>query len=378
MINPHPLRSDAPVIVYLDIKSPYAYLAVEPTRQLEQTLGMRFDWRPFVLDIPSYLGSARLGAEDEVIQSQRSDTQWAAVKYAYADCRRYARLAGKTIRGTVKIWDTHLVSSAMLWLREHEPDLLPAFIDRVYAPFWIRELDVECEEVIGNLLRESGLSAATFLQWAHDEGLRQNACFQEQAFELGVFGVPSYIVDGQRYFGREHLPRIRWQLEGSSGSTPDIAYTVPEVLPVSLKAPQHPPRQIHIGVDESLDSLLALPQLCTLLTRFAGEVYWTKLPVKSWLHEAPVGEASRARMHHQFRLENERANAQRYGVLIDADADPAQELRNLMRRYGIRLQSSGPEPLLNRPMPGIAVQLDDELFIGRQHLPLLAARIKQR
>jgi len=101
-----PLVSDRPAIVYLDFKSPYAYLAVEPTRELERELSITFDWRPFVLDIPSYLGSARLNKVGEVVDQKRSAEQRSGVKYAYYDCRRYARLRDMTIRGTVKIWGT--------------------------------------------------------------------------------------------------------------------------------------------------------------------------------------------------------------------------------------------------------------------------------
>jgi 2-hydroxychromene-2-carboxylate isomerase len=70
------LISDSPVIVYIDIKSPYAYLAVQPTRELERELGLKFDWRPFVLDIPSYLGSASLDKSGNVAEQNRSAEQW--------------------------------------------------------------------------------------------------------------------------------------------------------------------------------------------------------------------------------------------------------------------------------------------------------------
>jgi len=56
-----PLKSDAPLIIYIDLKSPYAYLSIDPTRKMLKELGVVADWRPFVLDIPSYLGSAKLG-----------------------------------------------------------------------------------------------------------------------------------------------------------------------------------------------------------------------------------------------------------------------------------------------------------------------------
>ena len=53
------LESDSRLIVYVDIKSPYAFVALEPTFAMEQRLGFQFDWRPLTLDIPSYAGSAR-------------------------------------------------------------------------------------------------------------------------------------------------------------------------------------------------------------------------------------------------------------------------------------------------------------------------------
>ena len=55
----HPLKTDSPLIVYLDVKSPYAFVSVKPALALERELGLEFDWRPYTLDIPSYLGSAR-------------------------------------------------------------------------------------------------------------------------------------------------------------------------------------------------------------------------------------------------------------------------------------------------------------------------------
>ena len=34
----HPLHSDAPLIVYIDVKSPYAFIALKPTLALEAEL----------------------------------------------------------------------------------------------------------------------------------------------------------------------------------------------------------------------------------------------------------------------------------------------------------------------------------------------------
>ena len=68
------------VTVYIDYKSPYAYLAKDLVYQLERDCAVRIDWLPFVLDIPSFLGSARLGDAGRVIEESRNAHQWRRVK----------------------------------------------------------------------------------------------------------------------------------------------------------------------------------------------------------------------------------------------------------------------------------------------------------
>lgn len=367
-----PLVSEAPAIVYIDFKSPYAYLAVEPTRELEAELGLQFDWRPFVLDIPSYLGSARLGKHGEVVEQQRSAEQWSGVKYAYYDCRRYARLQDKVIRGTEKIWDTNLVATAMLWARQYGHATVHRFIDNVYAPFWKRELDVESEDVVARLLNDLDADGAAFTEWAHAQGLARNARLQTAAFEAGIYGVPTYVVGDELYFGREHLPRVRWQLGGRSGAAPDIAYTLPATVP----AQPEPPGRISIGVDDSLDSLLALPRLLTLLANYPGGIDWVGIPPGRPLRPPPEEDRSRSAMHKRLRLRNLDACSRRYGPAgMAAASDYSQAIGRYLQACHITLADQGLDQLMRPAMPGIVVLAGEELFIGRAHLPLLAARL---
>ena len=58
--------------IYIDVKSPYAFVALRPTLALEKELGLFFDWKPLTLDIPSYLGSARKNDSGKLIENNRS------------------------------------------------------------------------------------------------------------------------------------------------------------------------------------------------------------------------------------------------------------------------------------------------------------------
>jgi 2-hydroxychromene-2-carboxylate isomerase len=366
-----PLATDSPAIVYLDFKSPYAYLAIEPTRALERKLGVQFDWRPFVLDIPSYLGSARLDEAGKVVEQSRSTEQWAGVKYAYYDCRRYATLYQQTIRGTVKIWDTNLAATAMLWTKNYDYDTQQKFIDLVFQPFWKRELDVENSTAIEQLLDQVGADGAAFGEWARDEGTAINAQLQSSAFSDGIFGVPSYVVGSDVYFGRENLPRVHWQIAGQNGPTPDIG----NPLPVELLALPQPPSQVTIGIDDSLDSLLALPQLFKLLSNYSGSLSWVMIEASKTSAPTSYAEGSRSALHMQWREKNRQLNLDRYDSTGSASQDYATAIEQLLQQNQISAKKEGPEQVIRPATVGIVVLLDDELLIGRQHLPLIAARL---
>ncbi len=52
-----------------------------------------------------------------------------------------------------------------------------------------------------------------FLEYLRDEGRRELDAIQQAAEQAGVFGVPSFIVDNELFWGREHLPEIRELLD---------------------------------------------------------------------------------------------------------------------------------------------------------------------
>ncbi len=219
------LESDAPLIVYVDIKSPYAFAAIRPTLALEQSLGLRFDWRPLTLDIPSYLGSARK-KEGKVVESTRSTSQWSWVKYAYRDARRYAERQGLMLKGTEKIWDSSIPNIGILWAMQTDRDRLGDYFEAVYPPFWRRELDIEDMVVVEACLEKARIDSSGFAEFALGEGRAQHDKLQPQLHPSGIYGVPTYVFDGTILFGREHLPYVRWHLQGREGPAPDIAYEI--------------------------------------------------------------------------------------------------------------------------------------------------------
>jgi 2-hydroxychromene-2-carboxylate isomerase len=194
--------------VYSDYKSPYAYLAKDPTYELERATGTKVEWVPYTLDIPAYLGSASVDASGKVVEASRNAHQWRRVKYGYMDCRREANRRGLTIRGPRKIFDSSFANMGMLYAQRH--GVFRSYHDLVFERFWKRELDIENPTALAAVLEECGAPSKDFVAFAADEGRRELDKTQQEAEAAGVFGVPSYLLDGgDLYWGREHLPRIR-------------------------------------------------------------------------------------------------------------------------------------------------------------------------
>ncbi len=195
--------------LYIDYKSPYAFLAKDLAYDLERDTGATIDWLPYTLDIPAYLGSARVDEQGKVLEATRNPHQWRRVKYSYMDCRREANRRGLTIRGTQKIWNSSLAGIGLLFAKR-KGDAWRGYNDRLFERFWKRELDMENIAVLAALLSECGTDGRSFPDYAAGEGRQELQKVQQEAEAAGVFGVPSFLLDdGDLYWGREHLGRLR-------------------------------------------------------------------------------------------------------------------------------------------------------------------------
>ena len=200
------------VTVYIDYKSPYAYLAKDLAYQLARDFPIQLDWLPYDLDLADFMGSARVDNSGHVIEEQRTPHQWRRVKYSYMDCRRQARKRGLVIRGTQKIWNSQIASIGMPFAKRRGETVLRRYHDITFERFWKRELDIEDPAVVTAVLAEAGADTAGFAAYLAGEGRAELVHVCRDAEEKGVFGVPSFIVDGELFWGREHLSDIREML----------------------------------------------------------------------------------------------------------------------------------------------------------------------
>ena len=192
---------------FFDYKSPYAWLAQLGNDNLEREFGIEVARIPYTLDIPAFLGAAALDADGKDQIGTRNAHQWRRVRYSYMDCRREANRRGLVLRGPRRIFDSRLAHAGFLYAQQ--AGVWRAYHESVYPAFWRRELDIEDVTAIVLELDRAGADGAAFPDWYAQTGQAELAALQADAETRGVFGVPSWLVDDELFWGAERLERVR-------------------------------------------------------------------------------------------------------------------------------------------------------------------------
>jgi 2-hydroxychromene-2-carboxylate isomerase len=192
--------------LYIDYKSPYAYLTKDPVYSLEAEFGIQFDWLPYVLRIPEFLGTVE----------GRNPHQWRRVRYSYMDARRLANRRGLTVLGPRKIFDSTLAAIGMLYAKRR--GTLRPYNDLIFERFWKRELDIEDRDAVASILEQSGAPSGAFAEFLTGAGAAEYEKVEREAEALGVFGVPTFVIDGEIFWGGDRLWMVREKLAAAPGA----------------------------------------------------------------------------------------------------------------------------------------------------------------
>lgn len=82
----------------------------------------------------------------------------------------------------------------------------------IAAAIWQRELDVADAAVLAQLLHELGQPATRLNEAASDPVRQAYDEHTRQAIDAGVFGAPSYVIDGEIFWGQDRLGLLEQRL----------------------------------------------------------------------------------------------------------------------------------------------------------------------
>jgi len=100
----------------------------------------------------------------------------------------------------------------MLWAKRQGKRQFRAYHDRVFERFWRRELDIEDPEAIASILSEVHADRTGFRSYLAGAGRIEHDTVRDSAEAAGFEIGSSFIVEGELFWGREHLADIREKL----------------------------------------------------------------------------------------------------------------------------------------------------------------------
>lgn len=128
--------------------------------------------------------------------------------YRLLELRRYSEFLGLPLHPQPKYFPVGGDDAACLILAVDLNDGAEAALKitgAILAAVWAQERNIGDEQELAALLAESGLDARRLEQSRSEEVRALYASCTRQAIDAGVFGAPSYVVDGEIFWGQDRL-----------------------------------------------------------------------------------------------------------------------------------------------------------------------------
>lgn len=195
------------------LMSPWAYLGFERFHDIARARGVTIRYRPvMLLEVFSETGGLPLARRAPVRQA-----------YRFVELQRWraARKLPLVLRPKHVPFDPVLADCLALALVEagQSPE---AYLRAAHHAIWAEERDLADEGVLATLLAGAGHDAAAMITLAKGETVRaQYAANRGWALGAGIFGAPSYVLDGEIFWGQDRLELLDQALV--SGRLPYLA-----------------------------------------------------------------------------------------------------------------------------------------------------------
>lgn len=182
---------------YFSLVSPWAYLGHAAFMDLARAHDLDVNFKPvFLGEVFAQTGGQPLGKRHPARQ-----------RYRLIEMQRWREKRGLPLNLQPKFWpfDVALADRSIIGIiaGHQSPD---AFIRAAFSAVWHEEKDLANEAVLAALLAATGHDAGHILDLARSGTTEAiYALNLENAVAADVFGSPSYVLDGEVFWGQDRL-----------------------------------------------------------------------------------------------------------------------------------------------------------------------------
>ena len=205
---------------WFDFASTYSYLSALRIEPLAAARDVKIRWRPFLLG-PVFTA---MGWNDSPFNIYPSKG-----RYMWRDLERLCKLYGFPLKRPSR-FPRNGLRPARVICAHPDADWVPDFARAVFSAGFADDEDIGERDVVAGLLRRLGLDAEALIAVAESpEGKDLLRRQTEEAFNLDIFGAPTFMVGGEMFWGNDRLEQaLDWPDAASAAggkSSPPVART---------------------------------------------------------------------------------------------------------------------------------------------------------
>ena len=192
---------------YFDFASPASFLGYTQIEAIAERTGAALVWKPMLL---GGVFKATGNASPVLIPAKG--------RWMNDDIMRWAQRHGTSIiyPEGFPLNTLALMRGAVGYQLRGGQERFRLYVDLIYRAIWQRQIDLRDAETLAGLLRDNGFDPDTFLLMVAEPEIKQALiAATEAAVERGVFGAPTFFVDGVMHFGQD---RMDWVEAAAAGN----------------------------------------------------------------------------------------------------------------------------------------------------------------
>tara|TARA_Y100000590_G_C15695709_1_gene1005027 strand:- start:66 stop:656 length:591 start_codon:yes stop_codon:yes gene_type:complete len=179
---------------YFDFGSPYSFIAHKKILKLEKENAIKTQYKPILLGGLLKLAGIKANADIPI-----------KGKYMIKDCKLCAE--NENIKFKFNNYFPIITLNLMRCvLVAEKKNLSKNFINKVFDSIWIDGLNLNDNLIVEKLLKNLDINPSSFLLEAVDPKIKDDLKKRtNDAFNKGVFGVPSFVVNNKIFWGQDRL-----------------------------------------------------------------------------------------------------------------------------------------------------------------------------
>lgn len=185
---------------YFDFASPHGYFASTCIDEIASKHGRGVAWHPILLDIVYKVNGTGALVQHPV-----------KTEYLRHDVERTARFHGIAYKRPSHFpIPTQCAERAVLWVQDHRGgDLSAEFAKSIFHALYVDDVNIGEPSELVKLGENLGIDGAALEAGMHSPAAKDHLKAEiDLAMARGVFGSPFVIVDGEPFWGFDHLTQV--------------------------------------------------------------------------------------------------------------------------------------------------------------------------